>query len=57
MEAPFEQHRIWHQSLTSAWLSIWRDRRAITALEYALIVGIIVATGVIGFMSLCGAGL
>ena len=32
-----------------------RDRRAVTALEYALIAGIIVATVVIGFTSLSNA--
>jgi Flp pilus assembly pilin Flp len=31
------------------------DRRAVTALEYALIAGIIVATVVVGFMNLSNA--
>lgn len=33
-------------------LRLLRDRRAVTALEYALIAGIIVATVLIGFTSL-----
>ena len=37
-----------------AW-SMWRDRRAVTVLEYALIAAIIVGTVVIGFTSLGNA--
>jgi Flp pilus assembly pilin Flp len=36
-------------------LGLCRDRCAVTALEYALIAGIIVATVVIGFTTLSGA--
>jgi len=36
-------------------LGLCRDRHAVTALEYALIAGIIVATVVIGFTTLSGA--
>ena len=36
-------------------LCLRRDRRAVTALEYALIAGIIVATVVVGFTSLSNA--
>ena len=31
------------------WLSMWTDRRGVTALEYALIAGVLVATILIGF--------
>jgi Flp pilus assembly pilin Flp len=31
------------------WLSMWTDRRGVTALEYALIAGVIVATILVGF--------
>ena len=36
-------------------IGLCRDRRAVTALEYALIAGIIVATVVIGFTTLSDA--
>jgi Flp pilus assembly pilin Flp len=36
-------------------LGLCRDRRAVTALEYALIAGIIVATVLIGFTTLSNA--
>jgi Flp pilus assembly pilin Flp len=36
-------------------VAVMRDRRAVTALEYAIIAGIVVATVVIGFTSLSGA--
>jgi Flp pilus assembly pilin Flp len=39
----------------SALLDLCRERRAVTALEYALIAGIIVATVVIGFTNLSNA--
>ena len=31
------------------WLAMWTDRRGVTALEYALIAGVIVATILVGF--------
>ncbi|HEY7576444.1 MAG TPA: Flp family type IVb pilin [Acetobacteraceae bacterium] len=34
------------------WLELKTDRRAVTALEYALIAGVIVATVLVGFQSL-----
>ena len=34
------------------WIELKTDRRAVTALEYALIAGVIVATIVIGFTTL-----
>jgi Flp pilus assembly pilin Flp len=43
------------RSLANARRSMWRDRRAVTALEYALIAAIIVGTVVIGFTSLGNA--
>ncbi len=36
------------------WLELKTDRRAVTALEYALIAGVIVATILAGFSSLAG---
>ncbi len=33
----------------SSWLSLKTDRRAVTALEYGLIAGVIVATIAVGF--------
>jgi Flp pilus assembly pilin Flp len=33
----------------SAWCALKADRRAVTALEYALIAGVIVATILVGF--------
>ena len=41
--------------LLSAVFRLFRDRRAVTALEYALIAGIIVATVVVGFTNLSNA--
>ena len=35
-------------------LSIWLDRRAVTALEYAIIAGVLVATIVLGFNVFAG---
>jgi Flp pilus assembly pilin Flp len=54
------QHRIivvgrWPASHFALIFSIHRDRRAVTALEYAIIAAIIVGTVVIGFTSLSGA--
>ncbi len=37
------------------WLAIKVDRRAVTALEYGLIAGVIVAVITLGFTSLAGA--
>jgi Flp pilus assembly pilin Flp len=37
------------------WLAIKLDRRAVTALEYGLIAGVIVAVITLGFTSLAGA--
>lgn len=34
------------------WLQLMADRRAVTALEYALIAGVVVATVLAGFSSL-----
>jgi Flp pilus assembly pilin Flp len=34
------------------WLELHRDERAVTALEYALIAGVIVATILVGFQAL-----
>jgi Flp pilus assembly pilin Flp len=34
------------------WIELKADRRAVTALEYALIAGVIVATVVVGFQTL-----
>ena len=31
------------------WLALWSEQRAVTALEYALIAGVLVATILIGF--------
>ena len=36
------------------WLELKTDRRAVTALEYALIAGVIVATILVGFQTLAG---
>lgn len=36
-------------AVLKTWLSIWTDRRGVTALEYALIAGVIVATILVGF--------
>ena len=36
-------------SYMSAWCGLVLDRRAVTALEYAIIAGVLVATIVIGF--------
>lgn len=36
------------------WLELNTDRRAVTALEYALIAGVIVATVLVGFNVLAG---
>jgi pilus assembly protein Flp/PilA len=36
------------------WLELKTDRRAVTALEYALIAGVIVATILLGFQTLAG---
>jgi len=33
----------------SVWCELWLDRRAVTALEYAIIAGVLVATILIGF--------
>jgi Flp pilus assembly pilin Flp len=35
-----------------SWIELRTDRRAVTALEYALIAGVIVATVVVGFQTL-----
>lgn len=37
------------QRYIKAWLALRTDRRAVTALEYALIAGVIVATILVGF--------
>jgi Flp pilus assembly pilin Flp len=37
------------------WLALWLDRRAVTALEYGLIAGIIVAVITLGFTSLANS--
>jgi len=37
-----------------AWVELKTDRRAVTALEYALIAGVIVATVLVGFNVLAG---
>jgi pilus assembly protein Flp/PilA len=37
------------------WLELKTDRRAVTALEYALIAGVIVATILIGFQAMANA--
>lgn len=34
---------------TTTWLKLWADRRGVTALEYGLIAGVIVATIAVGF--------
>ena len=36
------------------WIELKTDRRAVTALEYALIAGVIVATILVGFKVLAG---
>ena len=36
------------------WIELKTDRRAVTALEYALIAGVIVATILVGFQTLAG---
>ena len=41
--------------LTTMWLALKSDRRAVTALEYGLIAGVIVATIAVGFTSLAEA--
>jgi pilus assembly protein Flp/PilA len=33
----------------TTWLKLWGDRRGVTALEYGLIAGVIVATIAVGF--------
>lgn len=38
-----------------AWLALRSDRRAVTALEYGLIAGVIVAVIMLGFTSLADA--
>ena len=38
----------------ATWLALKNDRRAVTALEYALIAGVIVAVIAVGFNSLAG---
>jgi Flp pilus assembly pilin Flp len=38
----------------TVWCAIWLDRRAVTALEYAIIAGVLVATIVIGFNVFAG---
>ncbi len=38
----------------SVWCELWFDRRAVTALEYAIIAGVLVATIVIGFDTFAG---
>lgn len=38
----------------SAWPSLWGDNRAVTALEYAIIAGVLVATIVVGFNVFAG---
>jgi len=35
-----------------AWACLWHDRRGVTALEYAMIVGIVVAIIMVGFGNL-----
>ncbi len=41
--------------IASMWLAVKADRRAVTALEYGLIAGVIVAVILLGFNSLAGA--
>jgi Flp pilus assembly pilin Flp len=56
-------HRIWAMHLwefimieyAKTWLEMKLDRRAVTALEYGLIAGVIVATIAVGFSALSGA--
>ena len=38
----------------ATWLALNNDRRAVTALEYALIAGVIVAVIAVGFNTLAG---
>jgi Flp pilus assembly pilin Flp len=37
------------------WLVLWLDRRAVTALEYGLIAGVIVAVITLGFTTMAGS--
>jgi Flp pilus assembly pilin Flp len=41
--------------IATAWLAFKTDRRAVTALEYGLIAGVIVAVITLGFTSLADA--
>jgi pilus assembly protein Flp/PilA len=41
--------------IATTWLAIRTDRRAVTALEYGLIAGVIVAVITLGFTSLADA--
>ena len=40
--------------LVKTWVELKADKRAVTALEYALIAGVIVAVVVVGFGTLAG---
>jgi len=42
-------------NIAARWLAVTADRRAVTALEYGLIAGMIVATIAVGFTGLAGA--